>query len=154
MKKLALAKPKMTLVGAGPKMAKPNIMRSRQLLAFVPDEPNPMVGVVSGKTPEETLKRPIDAVGEAFRKAAKDSRQKELHMHSGYGAEYAVVVFQDNEQTNEFFRAIGYPEPKDVYIDGLVLAELLKVKLPEPKVQMKKLKAIHNPKLTRLAKPL
>ena len=76
------------------------------------------------------------------------------HKHSGYGAEYCVVVFQDNEQVNAFLEALGYPEPKDVYIDGPLPAELLKVKLPPPIVTQKKLKATHNPKLTRLAKPL
>ena len=64
------------------------------------------------------------------------------------------MVFQDNEQVNAFLEALGYPEPKDVYIDGPLLAELLKVKLPPPIVTQKKLKATHNPKLTRLAKPL
>lgn len=49
---------------------------------------------------------------------------------------------------------MGYPEPKDVYTDGPLPAELLKVKLPPPIVTQKKLKATHNPKLTRLAKPL
>lgn len=136
-----------------PRLSRP-IKSIRPLLSFVSDEPNPIVDIEKDGTADVVLKREIDAVGKAFRNAAKDSRTKELHELAGYGAEYAVVVFQNSDQATAFFEAVGYPEPEDVYIDGLHLAELLKVQLPKSDVPIKKLKQVHNPKLTRLAKPL
>lgn len=139
--------------GIGPRKFK--VMKP--LLHFAPDaRENPMGRVkLNGKdTPDVKLKKEIDAVGLAFRAAAKSSQAKMAHEDEGYGAEYAVVVFQNAEQCTTFFEELGYPEPYDVFIDGQVLAQMLKVKLPDAPITQRKLKAIHNPKLTRLAKSL
>ena len=130
------------------KTKRPVLRRTRELLAFVDEEPNPLQGFQPSKTQEQTLNRQIDAVGLAFRAAAKLSKAAGAHEHAGYGADYCVVVFQDNKQCNAFLEECGYPEPLDCFVDGLVLAEILKIKLPDAIVGQKKLKAIHNPKLT------
>lgn len=131
---------------------RPKLLRSRPLLGFVQDEPNPLEGVVPD--PKQPMKKELDAVGLAFRAASKSIKGDQMHEHAGYGAEYFVVVCQDAGQCTALLKGMGYPEPKDVYVDGLVVAELLNIKLPDAQVQPKKLKAIHNPKLTRLARPL
>ena len=131
------------------------VRTNKKILDFVPDEPNPLEGKnLDAKTQDQKLKKQIDAVGLAFRAAAKSSHTQMLHELTGYGAEYCVLVFEDSLQVTAFLREVGYPEPKDVYIDGTVLAQILGVELPPPSVERKRLKTVHNPKLTRLAKPL
>jgi hypothetical protein len=115
----------------------------RPLLDFVPKAADPLAGVQPGKTQDVTFKRELDAVGQSFRDAAKKTTQTELHTHSGYGAEYSVIVFEDRDQVTAFFRAIGYPEPKDVFIDGTVVADILNIELPPLKAApQKRLKAV------------
>lgn len=134
------------------KTATSPLLRSRPLLGFVKAEPNPVASIKADAT--QPYKKELDAVGLAFRAASKSIGAYQHHELSGYGSEYFCMIFQDAAQATAFLKGIGYPEPKDVYVDGLVVAELLKVKLPDAQVQPRKLKAIHNPKLTRLAKPL
>lgn len=126
-------------------------------LTFVPEQPNPLAklkGAKPTKTKAEGMKRELDAVGKAFREAAKNTSKLALHELSGYGAEAFLVVFEDSDQATAFLRAMKYPHPKDVFVDGTILADILSVKLPAAKAAVKKLKSVQNPKLTRLAQPL
>lgn len=125
----------------------------REPLAFVAEEPNPLEGVKPGKTPEEKITRELSAFGQAFRDAAKNEAAAMHHALEGYGAEYFVMVFRDADQATAFLRKIEYPDAKAVYVDGTIVAELLKIELPESKVPLpKKLKAHRDPKLAKLTR--
>jgi hypothetical protein len=122
-------------------------------LSFVADEPNPIKGLdTRGLNNEQRRKKELDAVGQAFSKASKQITAQ--HKDVGYGVDYCVLVFRDAGQVTAFLQGVHYPDPQAHYVDGTILADILHVALPEPKVALSKLKRTHNPRLTQLAMPL
>jgi len=133
--------------------SKPAKLR-RTPLNFVPEEKDALAGVKPGKTQEETLKRELDSVGKAFREASKKISEDQKHHFVGLGTEYFLMVFHDADQATAFLKAIGYPAPKDCFVDGPMVADLMGITLPKPLYEHKKLKTLRNPRLTDLAQPL
>jgi len=123
----------------------------RMPLDFVPAEPDPLAGVPDGAPPEVQIKRELDAFGKAFREAAKKEAADSYHEKEGYGAECIMLVFQDADQATAFLRRAEYPGAKEVFVDGVLLAELLGIPLPAPIVgPPKPIKIKQDPKLVRL----
>lgn len=123
----------------------------REPLAFVPEEPDPLAGVKPAKNMEVKFKRELSAFGQAFRDSMKNEAAATYAEKVGYGAEYFVVVFQDADQATAFLRNAGYPEPKDVFIDGPMLAEAMGVEIPASLVPPpRKLKKVQDKKLAAL----
>jgi hypothetical protein len=130
-------------------LSRTKMKQRRQLLAFVDGEPNPLDGLDKSGSNEQRRKKELDAVGQAFSKASKQISKR--YAYAGYGVDYCVLVFHDCDQVDAFLRGVGYPEPKEHYVDGTILADILGVALPAPKVEIAKLKRTQNPRLTRLA---
>jgi hypothetical protein len=146
MKQLKRLEPRALTRMNGPKTVR------RRPLEFVPEADNPLFDQDLSGNNEQRRKKELDAVGKAFSKASKQISGRDAL--SGYGVDYCCVVFHDADQVDAFLRGVGYPEPKDHYIDGPILADILGITLPEPKVAISKLKRTHNPRLTQLAAPL
>jgi hypothetical protein len=139
--------------GLGIHASKPKLMKisHRRLLDFVPEQPNPHADLPHALTLENKCDQEVSAFGKAFRKAAKDEAAAAAHELEGYGAECFVCVFTDAAQATSFLKAVGYPEPYDVFVDGPLLAELLKVKINASLVAApKKLKIHHDKKILPL----
>jgi hypothetical protein len=139
-------------IGSGSlKRIGPKPRAKREILGFVPEEPDPMVGIKPGKAHEEKITRELSQFGKAFREAAKQEAAAMHHSLEGYGAEYFVMVFRDKHQATAFLQAIKYPEPKDVYVDGPMVAEIIGVELPEALVPPPKpLRRVHDKRLANL----
>lgn len=123
---------------------------TRKPLDFVPDEPNPLVGLPDAKNLEDKCAQELDAIGKAFRQAAKDESAAAAHELEGYGSEYFVCVFADAAQATAFLKAIKYPDPYDVFVDGTIIAELVGAELPAARATIKKLKPKQDKKLLAL----
>jgi hypothetical protein len=131
----------------------PSVARGKVPLSFVTDEPNPLQDLdTRGLNNQERRKKELDAVGQAFSKASKQIAAR--NVDQGYGVESCLLVFHDADQVTAFLRGVGYPDVMAQYVDGTILADILRIALPEPKVQITKLKRTHNPRLTQLAMPL
>lgn len=130
---------------------RPALRRLREPLGWVPHVDDPVKGAKKGKTIEETVKIENEVTYKAFMDAAKQDRKNQAHQEEGYGAEYFVVVFQDGKQASHFLKAAGYPDYLDTFIDGTILAEILKVKLPASTVEPRKLRRTHDASLTSLS---
>ena len=126
------------------------MLRNREPLEFVKAEPNPLSGKPT-KNQEQKFTRELDEYGKAFRDAAKKEQAATDHAMEGYGADYFLMVFRDSRQATGFLHAIGYPDAKDVFVDGTIVADLLDVKLPEPVAPLpKKLKTVKQTTLVNL----
>jgi hypothetical protein len=124
----------------------------RLALDFVPSAENPLCGIKPSGTNEQQRKQELDAIGQAFSKASKQISGRDKL--TSYGVDYCVLVFRDADQVDAFLRAVGYPDPKAHYVDGTILADILQIALPAPKVVIPKIKRTQNPRLTKLAMPL
>jgi hypothetical protein len=123
----------------------------RTPLTFVPEQPNPLACLPQQPTMEKQFEREMDAFSVSFRVAAKKEAADTAHAFSEYGAECFVMVFQDAPQATAFLKHIGYPVPKDVFVDGTIVAEILGVPLPASTVEPpKRIKLTQDKKLAKL----
>lgn len=139
---------KTAIARVGPSLVRGN---QRRPLDFVPERPNPLEGLADSKSLEEKSARELDAFGKAFREAVKQESAAAAHELEGYGSEYFVCVFRDAAQATSFLKAIKYPDPYDVFVDGPMVADLAGIKIAEPLMPLpKKLKVHHDKKLLPL----
>ena len=135
---------------AGIKRLAGSIPKSRKKpLAFIPPEPDPMLGISEGKTNEELIGNEVKAVESSIMARLKaDAKRKEIATSAEY---YFVVCFEDSNQASTFLKALKYPDDNAAFIDGTILAEILKIELPVAE-KMKPLRA-PDASLARLVQP-
>jgi hypothetical protein len=103
-----------------------------------------------GGNAETQIREEVDVVKIGMVERMKaDNQRKKLATAAD---DYFVLAFESGDQATAFLRAIGYPSDADRFIDGTIVAEQLKIKLPAAPKQHK-LKSDHDRKLTRLVNP-
>jgi len=120
----------------------------RAPLAFIPKAKDPCEDLEEAKTNEKSIAQEVGAIQNAMVQRLKaDAKRKELATSSD---DYFTVAFESGEQATAFLQAVGYKTVHDAFIDGLILADLLQIKLPAAKDKIKVLQRMHDPKLTKL----
>jgi hypothetical protein len=123
-------------------------MTARKPLSFIQPAPDPMRGMPEQETNEKSIMAEVEAVKIGMVERLKqDAKRKKLAVST---EDYFVVAFESGEQALAFLNAVGYPFPQDRFIDGTILAEGLKVKLPRVTEKIGVLKTIHDRSLTDL----
>ena len=135
-------------VGTGIKKLERKRMTKHVPLSFLKPAPSPWRGFKEREKNEDNMRAEVEAVHSAMVDRLKqDQARKKLATASD---DYFTVAFESGEQVDAFLRAVGYPQFKDAFVDGLILADLLKIELPVPKAKLKPLKTKHAESLTRL----
>ena len=121
---------------------------TRVPLMFLKAARDPFLGLKEQATHEANMKAEVGAIHNAMvDRLRQDQQRKKL---AGAADDNFTVCFETGEQATAFLRALGYREFNECFIDGLILAELLKIELPQAKAKIKPLKSTHPASMTRL----
>ncbi len=120
-------------------------------LDIIESEDDPIDGLdTSGLDIDEGMKKEVSAVLQGFKDRNKRDRARfDLAVDSEY---HATLVFQSREQKEIFLAAMGWLEYGDKYLNGLILAALQGVELPQVDLVNKKAKP--SKRFKGLARPI
>ena len=101
---------------------------SQDSLAVDEDTLDEKKAVMTDATPEEQL----NELQKGFQERA---RQEQLRFQDVTDSEYwCCLCFESREQCNAFLRAVNWLQFGDKYLDGTLIAEALKIPLPEANI--------------------
>lgn len=130
---------------------------TRKPLAFLPPEADPLRFLGEAENNEKAVNAEVQELRKAIvskSKLAQTMKDAKARLDRDTAADdYFVLCFETGEQAVAFLRAIGYKHTADRFIDGTIIAELLKIELPKPTARMKLLKTDHDQKLVSLVQP-
>lgn len=116
-------------------------------LKFVQPAVDPLRGIELNGTPEQNAETEVKAVKSGFaQRAAQEQERFQQTTRTDY---YFAVVFEDGGQANAFLKAVGYPTADALFVDGTILADILKIEIPQAEFKLRPLKA-PDAKLARL----
>ena len=72
--------------------------------------------------------------------SAAMKKQAEQFDGEGRSDYYCVICFEQGEQLDAFLKGVGYPVVDDVFIDGPLLAQQMKIEIPQPTFRLKPLR--------------
>ena len=121
-----------------------------ETLAFIPRADNPLADLATdpNASNEVQINEELGALGKGLkqRMQQEEERKKEATRTD----DYLVVAFASGDQAHEFLRAAGYADIGERIIDGVILAKLLNIVLPEaPKRRLLATHAKLNPLVTK-----
>jgi hypothetical protein len=111
-----------------PSLKKLSLGITKPPLGFIEPADDPIRRVPKDLTPEEQFKQTMNALGQGLSGALQ--KQAAQHKERGKTDYYIVVCFEHGTQADAFMRATGYQDYEAQFVDGTILAKLLKIELP------------------------
>jgi hypothetical protein len=120
------------------------VQSEQDVLADVPGDLSPEEAHVERMKRLDTAlnnKGEAETDGEGKNTLRKDlERQRLAHKEQSKVDYHFVVCFADGDAATTFLQKVGYPDASAIFVDGHVLAGLLKIELPKPKFRLQQVR--------------